>query len=71
MANVVESACVYNSRDQPSAPVLLLLCSSAPHLLLPLSALAVHSYERSLESRPPQRGCQGRCGSVETREASL
>lgn len=30
MANVVESACVYNSRDQPSAPVLLLLCSSSP-----------------------------------------
>lgn len=30
MANAVESACVYNSRDQPSAPVLLLLCSSSP-----------------------------------------
>lgn len=30
MANVVGSACVYNSCDQSSAPVLLLLCSSPP-----------------------------------------
>lgn len=30
MANVVESACVYNSHGQPSALVLLLLCSSSP-----------------------------------------
>lgn len=46
-------------------------CSSAPHLFLLCLHLLFIPYERSLESRPPQRGCQGRCGSVETQEASL